>query len=212
MKVISVLSFVYGQRRVGPVGLVNIYSEEELIASLFTRIGFSSHTYFARSLLAFPNDFWGRKWNPCFADKQQSGTLALTSCSNFSIEALTLTRLSLTSLGKTYTLNFPSSLGVKRAVSVCLRTSQTFWYVCLVLGNCSLRPPLTSPTLSTQATEATDCPRGQVKKKLGQHKNSSEHKTLLFALSSHHTILHSSCLSVERGGVEAKVTGKTELW
>lgn len=96
MKVISGLSFVYVQWRVGPVGLVNIYSEEELITSLFTRIGFSSHTYFAGPLLAFPNDFWGRKWNPCFADKQQSGTLALTSCSNFSIEALTLTRLSLT--------------------------------------------------------------------------------------------------------------------
>lgn len=53
MKVISVLSFVYVQWRVGPVGLVNIYSEEELITSLFTRIGFSSHTYFARPLLAF---------------------------------------------------------------------------------------------------------------------------------------------------------------
>ena len=134
----------------------------------------------------------------------------MTSCSNFSIEALTLTRLSLTSLVKIYTLNFPSSPGVKRAVSVCLRTSQTFWYVCLVLGNCSLGPPLTSPTLSTPASEATDCSRGQVKK-LERHKNSSEQKTLLFALSSRHTILRSSCLSVECGGVEAKVTGKTEL-
>lgn len=114
MKVISVLSFVYIQWRVGPVSLVNIYSEEELITSLFTRIGFSSHTYFARPLLAFlygikaetlPKDFWGRKWNPCITHKQQSGNLALTSFSNFSIEALTLTHLSLTSFVKIHRLS-----------------------------------------------------------------------------------------------------------
>lgn len=158
MKVISVLSFVYIQWRVGPVSLVNIYSEEELITSLFIRIGFSSHTYFTHPLLAFlygikaqtlPKDFWGRKRNPCIAHKQQSGTLALTSFSNFSIEALTLTRLSLTSFVKIHRLSTSRPLrGVKRAVSVGLRTSQMFWYVCLVLGNCSLGLPLTSPTLS----------------------------------------------------------------
>lgn len=77
-----------------------------------------------------PNDFWGRKWNPCIADKQQSGTLALTSCSNFSIEALTLTRLSLTSLVIIYTLNFPILSGSKK-VSVRVPQDQPNVLVCL---------------------------------------------------------------------------------